>query len=1164
MKIFKYITYVALLGFLGSCTKSDIEEYDVSYENRQEISVRSEIDQIYQTRVSDMGFVDGDVIGLSVVNYTDSETSGEFLSSGNHVDNMKFTYNEESNKWSGEKTIYWSNSAAAADFYSYYPYAEEMTSISAYPFAVTRNQSTSAENGNLGGYEASDFLWAKAEGVTPTSSSITLTHNHIMATIQVTLVEGEEFEPGLWAELTKDVVVLNTKRNTTIDLSTGVATAISGDGDDSGIIPYINDDSFRAIVAPQSVTASTVLFAITVDGQSYEFIRSDEMVYYPGKMHNFTISVDSKTNYGDYKFSLVEESITAWENDSVSHDGEAKEYLIVESPTRGGLESVITELGINPKDISNLKISGEMNGDDFTYINENITYLEAVNLKDVRLYDCWYSYDDWINDSWTRENIEDDIIPLDAFSGTSHLTSVVFPDVLKKIGADAFGSCPLKGSLTIPEGVTHLGGSFQSVYLDGTLTLPTTLEVIEGSVFYHYSNGSAQFTNELVIPESVTYIGEAAFSGCCNMTGTLKLPSGLTEVYGSSFNGMSGLSGHLTIPDNVREIGEWAFAGTGFTSISIPESVNTIGDCAFTGSKLKGELVLPSKISTLGASGEGNWGMFQETDITSVVFPEDLEILGYRSFYNCVELQDTISFSSKLRVIEEAVFSGCSKIEAVILPENLESISSGAFSGCYSLNYVQCLGETPPTLDGDVFDGVAKDNFTVVVPESALETYKSADVWSEFKRISAYVDFVCRPMMADVLNAGATREIILNATESWSVTSIPDWCSISQTSGTSKTALTVVIDEMRTGESVRTGEIIFTHDDDPDVSTNYTITQYDYQYEEDECITLQTATKGDGIDIFIVGDGYNAADIAAGTYLDDMKQSVEYFFDIEPYNTYKEYFNVYTAFAMSYESGIGTVNTIRDVKFGTVYGGTDDGRLSGGDYDIVDYTLEYSPITESNLNEALIILIPNTTIYDGVCVMWEDGTAIAYCPKSEWDYPYDARGLVQHEAGGHGFGKLGDEYIYHSAYIQLCTCFCCGHVDELQENLDRGWHRNLSLTGTYGSHEWRHLIFDDRYSDIVDLYSGGYFHSAGVYRSEYNSCMNNNVPYYSTISRQAIVERIMELSGGTFDFETFVANDSRDYGQDFTLTRSGTTDVDYPVTRHLNAPVVKQGSPLNR
>lgn len=157
--------------------------------------------------------------------------------------------------------------------------------------------------------------------------------------------------------------------------------------------------------------------------------------------------------------------------------------------------------------------------------------------------------------------------------------------------------------------------------------------------------------------------------------------------------------------------------------------------------------------------------------------------------------------------------------------------------------------------------------------------------------------------------------------------------------------------------------------------------------------------------------------------------------------------------------------------------------------------------------------------------MYGDGTAVACCPKSADAYPYDFRGIVQHEAGGHGFGKLADEYIYHNAFISTCTCTCCSHDNELLKNKSLGWYRNLELTGNMNEVGWSHFIFHPKYSNVVDIYEGGYFHTRGVYRSEPTSCMNNNVPYYSAISRQAMVERIMEYAGEEFDLDDFIAND---------------------------------------
>ena len=194
--------------------------------------------------------------------------------------------------------------------------------------------------------------------------------------------------------------------------------------------------------------------------------------------------------------------------------------------------------------------------------------------------------------------------------------------------------------------------------------------------------------------------------------------------------------------------------------------------------------------------------------------------------------------------------------------------------------------------------------------------------------------------------------------------------------------------------------------------------------------------------------------------------------------------------------------------------------------------------------------------------MWCDGSAIAICPMSRDAYPFDFRGIVQHEAGGHGYAKLADEYIYHNAYIDVCPCSCCPHLEGpngFYAGKDCGWYSNLSTNGDMKTVEWAHLIFHPDYSNIVDMYEGGFFHTRGIYRSEANSCMNNNIPYYSAIQRQEMVERIKRYAGEEFSLEEFYAKDVRDASNNDFTTRGGSLEVeDTPATR---ASAAKQMPP---
>ena len=246
---------VAVLTLFTACMEDDLgirEDLQASHK----INLSGEITQVYQTRVNDDGFCDGDEIGVYIVDY-DGTTAGELLDNNNRADNIKHTFDEASYKWNAARDIYWKDDKTPVDIYGYYPFSSP-SNVSEYTFEVQKDQSTTTVKGKMGGYEASDFLWGKAENIAPTDQVVKLGFRHMMASSRVTLAEGTGFAEGEWISVDKSVLMLNTKRESTIDLATGEVTA-TGDVATTGIIPYKYGDDFRAIVVPQSVTANTPL-----------------------------------------------------------------------------------------------------------------------------------------------------------------------------------------------------------------------------------------------------------------------------------------------------------------------------------------------------------------------------------------------------------------------------------------------------------------------------------------------------------------------------------------------------------------------------------------------------------------------------------------------------------------------------------------------------------------------------------------------------------------------------------------------------------------------------------------------------------------------------------------------------------------------------------------
>ena len=219
------------------------------------------------------------------------------------VNKQFLQYNETNQKWTPVKAVYYKDANTHADLYLYYPFQSSITDVNASNFEVSKDQSKAATSAELSGYEVSDFLWGKAENVTPSESKVAVVLNHKLSSVIVTLKEKEEssgFEPGEFEQLPKSVILTNTTRKATIDFSTGEVTGLGYPQIDGIVMCPQGDDSFRAIAIPQDVTSGQ-LFSITINGQTYKY-ESEERAFEPGQAYNFTISFSKKVPSGEYEF----------------------------------------------------------------------------------------------------------------------------------------------------------------------------------------------------------------------------------------------------------------------------------------------------------------------------------------------------------------------------------------------------------------------------------------------------------------------------------------------------------------------------------------------------------------------------------------------------------------------------------------------------------------------------------------------------------------------------------------------------------------------------------------------------------------------------------------------------------------------------------------------
>ena len=300
---------------------------------------------------------------------------------------------------------------------------------------------------------------------------------------------------------------------------------------------------------------------------------------------------------------------------------------------------------------------------------------------------------------------------------------------------------------------------------------------------------------------------------------------------------------------------------------------------------------------------------------------------------------------------------------------------------------------------------------------------------------------------------------------------------------------------------------------EPEEHNKYSSVAYEStDYSQDGVVmTLQKATVGKGIDLVFLGDQYvDTMMVAGGMYEEDMKKSMEYFFEAEPYKTFRDRFNVYAVKVVSKNGYDG-----------------DDHRI-GYNHDVCfEYASKIQDINIDNVTITVISGNPNVSLINsGHTYMFDSGASIAYIEQG------GPTSIIVHEAGGHGFAKLLDEYIYNGYEDNIIPT-----EDEEEfknwlktEYHDKGWGMNVAATDDPELVPWAHFLKDDRYKDEVGIYKGAWLYPENLWRASENSVMNNNGDWswFNVPSREAIYKRVMQLSEGdnwTYDYETFVAFD---------------------------------------
>ena len=272
---------------------------------------------------------------------------------------------------------------------------------------------------------------------------------------------------------------------------------------------------------------------------------------------------------------------------------------------------------------------------------------------------------------------------------------------------------------------------FEEVIIDGVKMNPIS------SFFQFETTGEHTIKYKLAYP---SVIEDCAFKDCTEMT-EITLPEKITKIDNFALDNI-GLTS-ITIPESVREISEGAFSYNAITEIYIPENVTSINPTFVDGCASLTSIVVSENNTTYDSRNNCNAVILTSsnslvTGCNNTVIPDNITSIGNKAFYGRSGLT-SVTLPQILTRIGMNSFSGTGLTD-VVIPSTVTTIDNGAFYGCTSMESIKCEAETPPALGNNAFDST--NNCPIYVPETLVDTYKSANGWSAYaSRIEGYTVF---------------------------------------------------------------------------------------------------------------------------------------------------------------------------------------------------------------------------------------------------------------------------------------------------------------------------------------------------------------------------------------------------------------------------------------
>ena len=321
---------------------------------------------------------------------------------------------------------------------------------------------------------------------------------------------------------------------------------------------------------------------------------------------------------------------------------------------------------------------------------------------------------------------------------------------------DGFGVQILSETYKNGKGVIKFSGTVKVIEVLAfeenlrSVRIPESVTKIGNNAFSNCLN-----LKEITIPNSVTSIGDGAFQGCLALT-KVKMSENITYIGSSAFSGCEDLK-ELNIPKSMKYIGNLAFSScTSLTDIIIPEGVESLGVLAFRDCINLISATIPGSVTTMESSIFSNCSslrnvtltdgltiislsMFDNcTSLTNITIPRSVKSIGNSAFKGCTNLSNVV-ISEGVESIESSAFYGCTGLTSITIPASVTKLGYEAFKGCTGLKEIYCKSTTPPSLgSSSLFENTA-ETLKIYVPRASVDAYKTDSDWKKYKdRIVGY------------------------------------------------------------------------------------------------------------------------------------------------------------------------------------------------------------------------------------------------------------------------------------------------------------------------------------------------------------------------------------------------------------------------------------------